>query len=203
MLPIITSVAVLVCRCSGPADAGSETTSGVEIAVEGTGIHGKTATGATVMIFDTQYVAGSTRMFSDTAMADENGNVAFTDLPAGRYNLFVYSDKGGAIVHGIPVGIQDNASYADTESFTPLRTVSGVVTLQGQPGPHSQVFIPGSPYLAETDAQGNFSFTEIPEGVYTITVHQLTEANSVDKSFNVDLSSTKSTIVDVSIELSQ
>jgi hypothetical protein len=203
MLLMIATVAAMVCRCSGPTNAGSETTSGVEIAVEGLDINGKTAAGATVMIFDTQYVAGSIRMFSDTAMADENGIVAFNNLPAGRYNLFVYSDKGGAIVPGIPVGIQNNALYADTESFTQLRTVSGSVTLQGQPGPHSQVFISGSPYLEETDAQGNFSFSGIPEGVYTITVHPLTETDSGNKYINVDLSVTRDTLVNVTIELSQ
>ena len=63
------------------------------------------------------------------------------------------------------------------------------------------VFIPGSPYYTETDEEGKFSFMEVPEGVYTLTVHPLSENDSVDESFIIDLSSTEENVVEVTLEL--
>ena len=192
----------LACCCTEPMNAGSETTSGVEIAVEETTIRVKTAAGATVMIFNTHYVAGSSLMVSDTVTADESGGVAFVDLPEGSYNLFVYSDSvGGAALLGIPVGIQEDALFADTQSFAPLRTIIGTVTQQGSSGPPSLVFISGSPYYTQTNTEGKFSFAEVPVGTYSITVHQSTEVDSGDESFVVDLSSTEEAVVEVTLEL--
>ncbi|MBN1577080.1 MAG: carboxypeptidase regulatory-like domain-containing protein [Chitinispirillaceae bacterium] len=204
---IVSVVALSImpaCRCTGPANAGSETTSGVEIAVEGTTVRTTTAAGAIVMIFDEHYVSGNTRLFTDTATVDEGGDVAFTDLPPGNYNIFIYPESpfdSGAVFFNISVGTQYNAVFADTESFKPLRTLRGTVTRQGQPGPYSLVFIPGSPYRAETDAEGKFSFTGVPEGVYTVTVHPSTESDSGDKSFVIDLSATDDAVVDATLEL--
>ena len=195
---------VLACRCAGPMNAGSETTGGVEIAVEGTTIRGTTTAGAVVMIFDAQYTAGDAAMLADTVTADGHGKVTFTGLPPGNYTLFVFpgglSDSGAAVT-GIPVETEDDSGFTDTVPFVPLRTIAGAVVKGDGIGPSSLVFIPGSPYRAETDTEGKFSFAAVPEGSYRITVRQLTESDSGDKSFIVDLSSTGSAVVEVTLDL--
>ncbi len=188
----------------GPVRAGSETTSGVEIEAVGTTIRGKTTPGAVVMIFDARYNPGDTpKAESDTENADDSGRVAFDNLPPGTYNVFIYPDgpSQGAAVLGIQVLSNSNSRRADTVHFDSLRTIAGTVTRQGKPDSLSQVFILGSPFYSKTDAQGGFSFRDVPRGVYTVSARYAVKGWIASDSVSVDLSHIGSSTVNVTLEL--
>jgi hypothetical protein len=211
MVPIIRIAlilfTVLIYSCStgpGPTQAGSETTSGVEIEALGTTIRGKTTPGATVMIFDARYSPGDTlKAVTDTEDADDSGYVVFADLPMGKYNVFVYPKNAvqGAAVFGIPVMQNSNTHYADTVPFDSVKTIAGTVSRQGRPNPSTQVFIAGSAFYSETDSLGRFSFKEVPLGVYTVSARYLVKGGVASDSVSVDLSQIRNSTVTVSLEL--
>ena len=204
MSSIAAGIALLCC-CNGPLNAGSETTSGVEIAVDETSIRTKTASGATVLLYDKRFEPDSIGLAPDTAIADGDGHASFTGLPPGKYNLFVFPEDslvGGAAVFDIAVagnGVRNE--YTDTVPFVMLRTVVGTVSRQGQPVVPSQVFIPGSPFYAETDTLGAFVFSKVPENVYTVIVRPLEQTYSPDDTVTIDLAASKQAVIEVVIEL--
>jgi hypothetical protein len=200
-------IAVFAWSCGkdpSPTQAGSETTSGVEIASQGATIRGTTAPGAKVSIFDERYILNDTpRVVADSAIADDSGHVAFSDLPLGKYNVFVYTPGSllGASALGIPVVENSPSTYADTAKFASLRTVTGTVTKNGQPVSLSQVFIAGSPYHSKTDVQGVFSFSDVPAGDYSIKVRELNKSGYTVDSVSVSVPENGNSVVTVDWEL--
>jgi hypothetical protein len=204
ILFVLTYGLMLDCNNGGPLQAGSETTSGVEIEVVGSTIRGKTTPGALVMLFDARYVPGdSLKAVMDSGVADDSGRVAFADLPAGKYNVFIYPESlsQGAAMLGISVLENSYARYADTAQFASLRTITGTVTSNGNPDSLSQVFIAGSPFFAHADAMGKFNFLEVPVGVYTIVARNLVKWGPISDSVNVDLSQSGNAIIHVTLDL--
>ena len=194
-------------RCAEAPVGASETTSGVEIAVIETTVRGTTASGATVMLFNKDYSSAGMRNHSDTAVADDTGFFDFTGLPADTYNLFVFvnsTKSAGAVLQNIRIEpINGVKPYADTGAFSALRTIAGTVSLQQQRVPGAQVFIPGSPFSTETDPEGVFSFTGVPEGTYSVVVPPVRSWNGGGDSLPVDFTMTDEPTVFIEFDLKQ
>jgi hypothetical protein len=203
----LTAFAALVYCCGtgpGPLQAGSETTSGVEIAAQGSTIRGTTTPGARVAVFDVRYNPADTPIVVvDSAIADDSGHVTFSNLPSGKYNVFVYrlASLLGAAALGIPIATNSWEIYADTATFASLRTIAGTVKRQGQAVSTTQVFIAGSPFNANTDAQGGFSFQKVPAGDYRIKVRELNKSGYTTDSVAVKIPATGDSIVTVNVDL--
>jgi hypothetical protein len=205
---LLMTIAALIYGCNstgpGPTLAGSETTSGVEIAAQGSTIRGTTTPGAKVSIFDSRYIFNDTlSVVADSAIADDSGQGMFGNLPSGKYNVFVYAHDSllGASVLGIPVVQNSRDTYADTETFASLRIVTGTIRRQGQAVSLAPVFIVGSPFHSQTDVQGGFSFKEVPAGDYSIKIRELNRAGYVTDSVSVSVPSNGNPIVTVNAEL--
>ncbi len=202
----VASCAAIVIHCTGPMQAGSETTSGVEIAAKDAAICGRTTPSATVMIFDARYNPGDTQRVADSVSADDSGFFTFTDLPSGSYNIFVYGKTAlakGAAVLGIPVVSKPDGRYEDSATFASLLTITGKVTYEDQPDSLSQVYIIGSPFCSETDSHGGFSFVDVPEGIYVVVARSSSWRTPVPAADSavVDLSSAKNAITNVTFKL--
>lgn len=194
---------VLLCCCTGPMQAGSETTGGVKIATTGTTIQVTTTPAAIAILFDARFNPGDTQKVADTATADDSGQIEFADLPAGMYNVFIYPQdpSQGAAVFGIPIAMEV-LSYADSSTFASLRTIVGIITWQGQPDSTSQVNIVGSPFVTKTDTQGGFSFKNIPVGVYAVVARSFSRSTElVEDSVMVNFTRTGNSTVTVVLEL--
>ncbi|MBN1758736.1 MAG: carboxypeptidase-like regulatory domain-containing protein [Chitinispirillaceae bacterium] len=203
--------AMLLCMaflhgCSEAPVTGSETTGGVEIAVVETTIYGTTTPGATALLFDTGYSGIFPGTHADTAVADDTGGILFSDLPEGTYNLFVYAGDQRSFCAMIPairiIQINHKTVYTDSQDFSASRTITGRVTTLGQPIPFSQVYIPGSPFITNTDSTGSFILGNIPEGVYTVIVNPM-YSNGGEDTTTVDFTSTDDLTIDLSIDLKQ
>jgi hypothetical protein len=176
----------------------------VEIASQGATIRATTAPGAKVSIFDVRYNPDDTPIVVvDSAIADDSGHVTFSDLPSGRYNVFVYRHDSllGAAALGIPIATNSIGMYADTETFTSLRTIAGTVTKNGQSLSLTQVFIAGSPFNSKTDIRGGFSFQGVPAGDYGIKVRELVKGGYSIDSVAVRVPATGDSIVAVNVDL--
>ncbi|MFC5290891.1 SdrD B-like domain-containing protein [Actinokineospora guangxiensis] len=124
---------------------------------------------------------------------EDDGSYLFDDLIGGVYS----------IVETQPAGFSDGADAAGTEGGTPTApdsitaieldggangtgytfgefragSLSGqVVDNEGNPIPGVSVTLtgPGAPVTVTTDAEGNYTFTDLPPGTYTITEEQPT-----------------------------
>lgn len=204
----IAAVAAIICSCatgSPPTQAGSETTSGIEIEALGATIRGTTTPDATVMIFDARYVPGDTQLVADTVTPDKSGFFAFNDLPAGEYNLYIFAEDTltkGAVMFGIPVmSNRPDGRFEDSAQLSPLRAMSGTATYQGQPDSRTEVFIAGSPFYTKTDSQGRFGFQEVPFGAYTVVARLLVRSQFFSDSASVDFSQTEGPLTNVVLEL--
>ena len=197
---------IIACRCTEPPVTGSETTSGVEIAVVKTTIHGTTNPGAVAILLNEEYSVNSIGKYADTMIADDTGGVAFTDLPQGKYNLYVFSDNAlhaGTVLFGIPVNdwAQQNGIYTDTGFFSGVRNITGTVFRNNQPVPQMPVHIPGSPFGTATDSSGFFMFAGIPPARYSIVIPPISNSDRNGDSTVVDLELTEEITVSVSIDL--
>ena len=197
---------MIACNGTAPMQAGSETTSGVEIAVKGTTMSGATASSAKVMLFSAHYLSGDTQWFADTVMPNDAGIFEFNDLPPGDYNLYVFAydtlAKGAAILGITVLSNNSDGTVRDSARLSTLHTITGTATHEGKPDSQTQVYIVGSPFYARTDSQGGFSFQEVPFGAYTVVARLLVERSGFfTDSISVDFSKTNELTVNVILEL--
>jgi uncharacterized protein (DUF2141 family) len=173
-----------------PVQAGSETTSGVEITAQGNTINARTAPHATIALFDARYLFNDTiKVIADSGISNDSGKISFSNLPSGTYNLFVYPNDAvkGAAVLGISIKENSRDVVADTQVFTPLRTIQGTLTRQEMPISGSAVFIRGSSFHSLTDQSGQFTFVGVPAGTYLIKATRIIKNGPVVDSVAVEV----------------
>jgi hypothetical protein len=192
LLGAAAAMVFFMCSSIGP-NAGSETTSGVKIASIGDTLYVTTVPGTTLMIFDSRYSPGDTLRYADSAIVGDSGQVLFTGLPAGLYNIFAYpivSDAGAAVL-GIPINANySDSTISDSAQFSSLKSITGTVTRQGQPDSLAEVFIRGSLYYSKTDNQGSYRFDKVPVGSYMVVARHYYSGSwgpSASDSLNVDI----------------
>jgi hypothetical protein len=204
----VAAAIALVCGCgasSAPTQAGSETTSGVEIAIHGNSVSGTASPSAKVMIYSTQYTYGDTQWVADSAFADTGGAFAFNGLPEGSYNLYVFTvdpaPRGAAFLGLYTSSKGPDGNQQDTAPLSPLCILMGTATYNGSPDKNTRVFITGSPFYSTTDTRGGFGFTGVPFGAYTVVARLVVRSNILSDSAFVDFSQSNGLSANVALEL--
>ena len=171
ILRAVTFLTLACLSCSlNPTNStmGSETTNGVYVSVvSSSSIEVKTSPQASLYIYWTVKTPADTG-YADSAHADNSGFYNFSDIPSGKYNLFVFprNDTLAALVQNISVG--SNAIFNDSAFFKDKTGISGTVSRNGTPVSGVNVYIAGSPYKTTTDASSAFSFAGLPRGIYKV-----------------------------------
>lgn len=133
---------------------------------------GNPVSGATIRAYSAPYrVAGATPPTQPAVVAttDEDGGFVLTDPPKG--SIAVEAREAGsrkALKTGIAIA-QGTQLELGTLTLRPTGTIRGQVTIgDGTDLLGTEVFIPGTDYLAKTDASGRYTFTEVPEGSHAL-----------------------------------
>ncbi len=136
-------------------------------------ISGKVATSA-------EGVSGVTMTLSGggaaTATTDGSGSYSFSGLTNNNYKItpakagYTFNPPNSIQA----VNSQDVTSVNFTAVLTPTYSISGKITLNGAPFSGAFVTLSGSgDATATTDANGNYTFSRLPEGSYTLTPAKL------------------------------
>jgi Carboxypeptidase regulatory-like domain len=132
-------------------------------------VSGGVVSGARVIAYPVDTYVFSPQASRDSARTDRNGTYKLKGLQSGTYNLVGDFPEGSLAI------LISNVEYANgpaldmgVDTMKTPGSLEGRV-LQGGSGKQGvMVFIPGTSYLAITDAAGYFRFAEIPEGLYVV-----------------------------------
>jgi parallel beta-helix repeat protein len=108
-----------------------------------------------------------------TAVTDSLGNFSFTGLPNGTYNVtpikngFTFSPSSQrATVSAADVsGVLFRASKSGSTTYS----ITGTITPAGNAGGATVILSGAAGASTVTDSRGNYSFTDLPSGSYTVT----------------------------------
>jgi hypothetical protein len=183
MRKIFYLCAVIFCfpsfRCTTPDTAGSgtETTNGIYGIIDTTGLNGCPVTSLIAALYSTDYRPDSAIGIADTLGISEDGSFSVTPPPGNRYNLLImHPDKYlGVMLPQLPPDTTlDPVTLAATGTIVTKYTgIIGAVA----PGPY-QVIIPGTPFFIQAEAFETVQLPPLPEGIYAITVRQLSSDNN-------------------------
>jgi hypothetical protein len=190
------------------ADGNSSGTgnSGITVSALLDRIDGTTVHDAEVQLYSQDWMPHlRSGLFAEAAVADDSGNFSFTGIPAGSFNLIVYSPNRtyAGIVRGIVVSA--DSTWAD--SIGPLQkpgAIDGVaMTRDSAILAMSFVYIRGTPFSRMSDNRGNFSIVEIPPAQYNMQFYGLYTTNPEEEVAPVSFPSgpiSDSVVIDVSAD---
>ncbi len=136
------------------------------------------------------YIAGANR----TAVTDANGNFVMEDVKIGNYWMIIEKEGFGTVVKNVMITSNDSLDYAcsntsllsdEITSCENAPTISGVIidSLTGKPVNISGLqvklragygnIIGEVLQSTQTDDEGNYAFTDVAAGVYTVEVLDL------------------------------
>ncbi len=136
------------------------------------------------------YIASANR----TAVTDANGNFVMEDVKIGNYWMIVEKEGFGTVVKNVMITSNDSLDYAcsntsllsdEITSCENAPTISGVIidSLTGKPVNISGLqvklragygnIIGEVLQMTQTDDEGNYTFTDVAAGVYTVEVLDL------------------------------
>ena len=162
---IVLSIVIFLSSCggggSGGGSASSESTS---FSISGT-VSGAVSSGVTMTLSGTS---------SGTVTTDSSGNYTFTGLADGSYTVtpslkgYTFNSVSEAVkVNGANI---TSINFTATTSSSSTYSISGTVTSGGSALPDVVMTLSGSGSgTVATDASGNYTFTGLANGSYTIT----------------------------------
>jgi Carboxypeptidase regulatory-like domain len=141
--------------------------------------NGRTAQGAMVWAHTAtgfQLPSGSNGRSNDavdSATTDSDGRYAFENLQPGEYNFIAELPQGGQppLVALIPeIALRQSTESVDlgTDTLRAAGAIKGRVTLGGAGREGGIAYLPGTAYLAFSDANGEFLITGVPQGFYSV-----------------------------------
>ena len=164
-ISVFSIVTILVGCGGGGGDSGGGGNSSSSFSISGT-VSGAVSSGVTITLSGTS---------SGTAITDASGNYTFTGLANGSYTVtpslagYVFNSVSEAItINGANI---TSINFTDTANTNPTYNISGIVTLSSG-GVLSGVIVTLSDNgsgTAATDSSGNYTFTGLTNGSYTIT----------------------------------
>jgi hypothetical protein len=172
-------VALLLLRCSGnPIMAGGvETTNGLTVVASGINVHGSAPIGSMVSIVSDSFnpISANSKAFFDSTVIDSETTFSFKQIKdSGSYNVFAINPltHKGAIVTSLRLlpGGHDSIFIP----FDTLGEISGVaqniiksdtVAIRS-----SDVYLAGSAFFTRTDTAGYYKMSNIPLGIYRVTL---------------------------------
>lgn len=177
---VTAALLTLVLHCSPsvePPLSGSETTNGsaLTVAVVGSMVHGKSARGFEVALYQLNFMPDTQGVPVYRTFADDSGLFRFEQIPEGAYNLFSFAPhqggRTGAVVPSLVVGGKN--SVADTVTLDSLGSVQGVVKRDGALVGGVKIYAPGTPFSATTGPAGGYVLQGMPQGTYRIIARYL------------------------------
>lgn len=107
--------------------------------------------------------------------SDGTGSFSFTGLDAGTYTVSVGAVEGVTFAttsQSVTLSqTSSSASVAFNGEFVRTASIQGTVTIAGAPAANIQVTLSGDDSRAgATDASGNYAFTGLRAGTYTVTI---------------------------------
>lgn len=177
---LCTAICCLVSfRCTTPDTAGSgtETTNGIYGSIDTTNLNGCPVTSLIAALYSTDYRPDNATGIADTIDISDDGSFSVTPPEGSRYNLLImHPDRYlGALLSRLPPDT--------TLGPVTLAATGTIVTLYSggmgatSPGPY-QVIIPGTPFFIQGEAFETVQLPPLPEGIYAITVRQLSPDNN-------------------------
>lgn len=132
------------------------------------------------------YLDDIRQLLEETTTTDSDGNYGFTKLPVGRYTVSAAPppDRKGLIAIpdlDVTVDVTHRCAMANFMARNDGRISGRVVDATGAPMPALLVYLQPLPYVygdsldmgSETDAAGQYQFTEVPEGRYRVGINFL------------------------------
>lgn len=137
-------------------------------------------------------------LFSDSVIADSNGNFYFHEVKSGNYLLLAYSDTLYSGIKYVVAKSNDN----ELDSVEPL-SIKRSVVIKGRVlnGNNSKVFIPGTNIVSNIDENGFYILKNVPQGKLTISI--LDNGLVYNLPCIVDLNEVKDTIYVQDLDLLQ
>ena len=155
---------------------GSETIASLIPHVDGfdVKVESESAFSVTASVYSESYSPKDTGYFHrSTILSDDNSLWRLSGLTDSVYHIFVSNPENGHIVF-FRYGSGDHATEKmDEKILTSGGTLSGTVMLRypdgtSEPVAGSSVYLPGSSFATQTDSRGEYRFTGIPEGQYSV-----------------------------------
>ena len=174
--PVSYSTPTATGRISLPASSGLKNDS-IYLMVYETGYQGKVNADGTWVASGLEEGRSYTVFFQDKPFVDLSRSLS-PDAPS-------YGARK-ANVTGVPGSGQDNGLV----QVKPTATVSGTVTSDGKSVPDVTVSIPGTPYVAQTDSNGDFTLAGLADGTYDILFNRQGYVGEACQSFSVITEST-------------
>lgn len=184
---------------------GSETTNGITACI--TQSDGTPAAGSVVRLRRAEFVSrpavlAKSTLSSADILTDSKGYFTIKDIDPGEYSIEINDTskaygRGGAVLLNCPLdstGIKDFG----VEFLKPYASVSGQVDEDVIRGSRSFVQIKGLDRLAMINEQGEFSFTDLPEGDYDFVILEGSGVSGSERAItNVKASSGETVTVTV------
>jgi hypothetical protein len=102
---------------------------------------------------------------SASTRSDAAGSYRFSSLPDGDYTLVLSAEATREDQKVLRAGVQGGEAQVPDVHFTAVGSVSGQVTLAGQPGGGAAVFVDGGSAVAVSDGAGRYTLGKIAAGL--------------------------------------
>ncbi len=161
----ISMIMLFVTCGGGGGGGGSASPESTSFSISGT-VSGAVSSGVTITLSGTS---------SGTATTNASGNYTFTGLANGSYTVspsqpgYTFTPTSEAVaINGANI---TSINFVATANTSPTYTISGTVTLSGGGAlPGVTITLSGNNSgTAMTDASGNYTFTGLTNGSYTVT----------------------------------
>lgn len=148
--------------------AGIETTNGATVTASVSSITGNAPPFSRVSVFDSGYIPAVDSGTALVTLAGDTGGFGFEGIAPGAYTVIIETpdSKKAALFQDIPVGPRavDSVRHQTLESTGVL---SGTVTTAMGPA-GILVYLAGTGYYQVLSGSGQFTFSDIAPGVYTL-----------------------------------
>jgi hypothetical protein len=128
----------------------------------------------------------------DSTITDENGEYFFDNVTAGDYHLEAWYALNDDTLQSFHAHIRHKAdtlagsdTYAGIDTLKTPGSISGRVLFEESDLSEVIVYIPGTSFYARTVSTGQFSFNQVPNGVYTIVYRRSGYRKEADSSVTV------------------